>query len=256
MTYDITSAANDRIKWLVRLREREHRDAEGVFLVEGERLYARAIESGLSPRVTFTDGTTATSGATVTVKPAVLDRASYRKRSQRVIGVFPQLGTDLAELRLPDEPLLLIAENIEKPGNFGAMLRTASAAGVDAVITVGSGVDIHNPNTVRASTGALFTTPVAVSTWVELTPWLSGHGIRQVGASPAGDVSMWDADLTGALALAIGAEDEGLSPDALRRCDPVIAIPQTGTVVDSLNVSVAAAVLVFEARRQRSRHRR
>lgn len=253
MSADITSPANDRIKWLVRLRDRRHRDAEGVFVVEGERLYHRALSAGLVPTVTFVSPEIdlETAGETLTVDPVALDKASYRQHSQGIIGVFPQIDLTLDHLDIPDEPLVLIAEDIEKPGNLGAMLRTAGAAGANGLIAVGSGLDAHNPNVVRSSTGALFDMPLTVSDWDDVEPWLERKGIRVICASPHADHSVWDANLTGAVAFVVGAEDEGLSPRAETAADETIIIPQTTAAVDSLNVSVAAAILLFEARRQR-----
>lgn len=257
MSVDIASPTNERIKWLVRLRDRRHRDAEGVFVVEGERLYTRALEAGRVPRVTFVepDLSLETVGPAVTVAPAALDRASYRQRSQGVLAVFPQQDTGLTDLTPPGpDPLLVVAEGVEKPGNLGAMLRTAAAAGADALIAIGATVDLHNPNVLRASTGAVFSMPSAVTTWEELSPWLEKTGVRLVGAASSATNSMWDSDLTGAMALVLGAEDAGLSERALASLDEAVAIPQAPGAVDSLNVSVAAAILLFEARRQR-RHR-
>jgi RNA methyltransferase, TrmH family len=250
---DITSPTNERIKWLVRLRDRRHRDNEGVFVVEGEGPYRRALAAGLVPRVTFvSDLSLETAGETVTVDSGALDRASYRQRSQGVIAVFGQLETSLGSLEVPEVPLLLVAEDTEKPGNLGAMLRTVAAAGADALIAVGEHPDAHNPNLVRASTGALFSVPLAMSGWDELAPWLTDRGVRIVAASPDAGVSMWETDLTGGLALVVGPEDRGLSERATGASDRLVAIPQNAAAVDSLNVSVAAALLLFEARRQRS----
>lgn len=253
MTPDITSPANDRIKWLVRLRERRHRDAEDLFVVEGARLYERALGAGLVPVATFVTGDIDIDlvGEISTVEAAALDKASYRQRSEGLIAVFPRVPTSLASLVVGSSPLLLVTENVEKPGNLGAMLRTAGAAGVDALITVGHQVDAHNPNTVRASTGALFTVPLAVSDWEELGPWLAGRDIRVAVATPAVGPPLWDVDLTGSLALVVGAEHEGLSETALALADENVRIPQSDGAVDSLNVSVAAAILLFEALRQR-----
>ena len=253
MVPDIVSPSNDRIKWLLRLRDRRHRDSEGVFVVEGERLYRRALEAGLDPLITFVaaDNLLDTTGPTLTVRPDVLDKASYRQRSQGVVAVFHQIETGLAAVEVGDDPLILVAENIEKPGNLGAMLRTAGAAGADALIAVGEGVDAHNPNVVRASTGALFTLPLAVTDWDDFGPWLDRNGIRLVCASPDATDTVWETPLTGPLALAVGAEDKGLSERARATADVHVLIPQTMGGVDSLNVSVAAAILLFEARRQR-----
>lgn len=249
---DVTSAANDRIKWLIRLRDRKHRDAEGVFVVEGRRLYERALSVGLEPRATFSaDPDGGLAGEVVTTAPEVLDKASYRERSEGLIAVFDQFQTGLDRLEVSSTPLLLIVEGIEKPGNLGAMMRTAAAAGVDGVITVGGSVDVFNPNALRASTGAVFSVSLAVSSWDDVVPWLAERRIRPVGASPDAPAQMWDADLSGPLALVIGAEDRGLTDRAQTAVDELVVIPQVGSGVDSLNASVAAAVLLFEAVRQR-----
>lgn len=253
MSPDITSPTNERIKWLVRLRERRHRDDEGVFVVEGERLYRRALETGLRPRVSFVsvDANIDTLGETVTVAPSALDKASYRNRADDVVAVFPQLDTRLERVETSGNPLLLIAENVGKPGNLGAMLRTAAVAGADALIAVGGTPDPHNPNAVRASTGALFTTDLAVSPWDELEPWLEHRHVEVLCSTPAAAEPIWDVDLTGAVALVVGAEDAGVSERAMAVADRTVHIPQATGTVDSLNVSVAAGVLLFEARRQR-----
>jgi TrmH family RNA methyltransferase len=251
---DISSPANERIKWLVRLRNRRYRDDEGVFVVEGVGLYRKALAAGLVPEVTFvSDDSIESTGPTLLTEPEALDRASYRQKSQGLIAVFPQLDTGLHRLELAgDDPLILVAESIEKPGNLGAILRTVGAAGADALITVGEGPDAHNPNVVRASTGALFAVRLAVSDWDELQPWLDDRGIRAIATSPAATTSIWDADLTGPVALITGAEAEGLSPRAVDVAAETLLIPQSIDTVDSLNVSVAAAILLYEARRQRS----
>lgn len=194
-----------------------------------------------------------TEGDTLTVAPAALDKASYRKRADDVIAVFPQLDTGLENVTPPANPLILVAEDVGKPGNLGAMLRTAAAAGADAFIAVGGTPDPHNPNAVRASTGALFTTTLAVSAWDELEPWLKERDIAVLCSTPATAEPIWDVDLTGAVALVLGAEDAGVSERALSVAHRTVFIPQVGETVDSLNVSVAAGVLLFEARRQRVR---
>jgi TrmH family RNA methyltransferase len=252
VSYDITSPGNERIKSLVRLRDRSEREQTGLFTVEGDRLYSRAVQSGLTPITTFvSEDAFETVGEVIRVEPSVLDKASYRKRSQGIIGVFRQFETGLGHIELSANPLLLVVEGIAKPGNLGAMMRTAAAAGADAVVTVDGTVDPFNPNVVRSSTGALFTLPLAVSSWDETGLWLEDHGIGLVGASPDGEVSLWDADLTGPVAILVGAEDAGLSEQAAAIARELVVVPQTDRGVDSLNASVAAAVVLFEVVRQR-----
>jgi TrmH family RNA methyltransferase len=252
LTFDIVSTSNPRIQRLARLSQRRHRDREGVFLVEGRRLFQRAIAAGLSPIEVYGDGSVDL-GVTgmVWVKPNVLDGVSYRDRSQGLIAVFPQHFDDLASLDPRDPALLLVAESLEKPGNLGAMLRTADAVGADAVVSLAGGVDRFNPNVLRASTGACFSVPTIVSDIVTLSAWLTTHGIGLVAADPMGSTTLWDADLRGPLAVMVGAEDRGLSHEARSRASLIVTIPMEGAVVDSLNASVTMALLAYEAVRQR-----
>ncbi|HEU4318941.1 MAG TPA: RNA methyltransferase [Acidimicrobiia bacterium] len=253
MGFDITSPSNERIKWLVRLRERKHRDAEGVLVVEGERLYSRALAADLKPVVTFvSDSSAMASGEVVTVTPDVLDKASYRSRSEGLVGVFRQPATGLDTLSLGAQPLILILENIEKPGNLGAMCRTAAAARVDAVIAIGHGADPWNPNALRASTGAVFSVGLAVSDWDALEPWLTERGVTTVAASPEATTSLYDTDMGRPIAVVIGAEDQGLSERARSIASELVSIPQAHGTTDSLNASVAAGIVLFEVARQRT----
>jgi TrmH family RNA methyltransferase len=253
MPYDVTSPSNERIKRLIRLRDRRHRDAENVFVVEGRRLLGRSIEKGLEPLEVYVDGSIPDLDLpnAVTVDPTVLSRASYRQQSEGVIAVFSQYPLSLESLNTNATPLLLAAESLEKPGNLGAMLRTADACGADAFIAVGDTVDVFNPNVIRASTGAFFTVPVATATLSELKRWLADRPIRLIGASTTGEKTLWEADMTGAILLMVGAEDVGLSMAAREMSDSLISIPMSGAV-DSLNASVSLALLAFEATRQRS----
>lgn len=257
MPYDVTSPSNERIKRLIRLRDRRYRDAEDVFVVEGRRLVGRATESGLVPIEVYVDGSSSDLDLpnTFTVEPAVLSRASYRHRSEGVIAVFGQYPLSLDRMSTDGSPLLLAAEAVEKPGNLGAMLRTADACGADGFIAVGDTVDVFNPNVIRASTGALFTVPVAVVTLNDLKQWLTEYSIRLIAASPAGENTLWNTDMTGASILMVGSEDVGLSEAAKEMSSALTSIPMTGST-DSLNTSVSLALLAFEAVRQRTRHER
>lgn len=252
MTFDITSPANDRIKRLVRLSKRRHRSEELLFLVEGSRLVRRALDAGLTPTELYVDGTTPQFEhlRPTTVDPLVLDKVSYRSRSEGVIGVFEQMDASLDSIEVGPRPLVLVAEDIEKPGNLGAILRTADAVGADAMLVLGETPDFFNPNTVRASTGALFTVPIAAGTHAEIAHWLKAHDIDLVGAVPGVADRIWDLDLTRGTALMVGSEDRGLTSSAIAMCDRLACLPMLG-MVDSLNASVSVAVLAFEAVRQR-----
>lgn len=250
MTYDITSPSNDRIRRLVRLRERRHRDAEGVFVVEGSRLVERALAAGMEPIEVYTDRSLDLPGfeRAVTVDPTALDRASYRNRSEGLIAVFEQLDLSLNRLGSPGS-LVLAAEAIEKPGNLGAMLRTADAVGADAFVAVGSTIDPFNPNVLRASTGALFSVAIAVCELVEFLDWLDR--VELVAAVPGSPIPYWADDLTGDTALIVGSEDAGLSEEAVEAARRTVSIPMAG-ITDSLNASVSLALLAYEAVRQRA----
>ena len=180
-----------------------------------------------------------------------LDRASYRGRSQGVIGVFGQFDVTLDHIDTRADPLLLIAEAIEKPGNLGALLRTADAVGADALIAADPQTDPFSPNVVRASTGAIFSVPLAVAGLDDAVAWARNHQARIVAADPGAAVLLWEADLTGPIALLVGAEHAGLTESALAASDTTVSVPMHGST-DSLNVSVSMAVLAYEAMRQRS----
>ncbi len=253
---EITSAANPRIKRLVALRDRKERDRESVFLVEGSRDLDRAIARGYQPLEIYYDpdrfsGSPHRAGTEVSVSPDALDRASYRDRSQGVIGVFGQFDVSLDHIAPGPVPFFLIAEAIEKPGNLGALLRTADAVGAHALIAADLDTDPFSPNVVRASTGAIFSVPLAVASLDAVVAWVHGHGARIVAADPGAAETLWETDLTGPIALLVGAEHTGLTESALTAADTSLSLPMHGST-DSLNVSVSMAVLAYEALRQRS----
>ncbi len=252
----ITSPSNPRIKRLVGLRNREARDRESVFVVEGARDLGRALESGHRPTEVYYDNSLFSRSPfpapdEASVDALALDRASYRGHSQGIIAVFEQFDVNLDRLELGPAPLVLVLEAIEKPGNLGAMLRTADAVGVDAVIALGAGIDPFNPNVIRASTGTLFTVPLAVTDLETAAIWLEQRDVRIVAADPLASTTLWEADLSGPTALLIGSEHDGLTPSARSAAGLLVSIPMHGAA-DSLNASVSAAILAFEALRQRS----
>lgn len=261
----LSSPANPRLKALVRLRRRRIRDEEGVTLVEGYEELALAVECGARPRTLFhcaelmlrpveqaalVDRLRDQGVETIALSRTAFEKVAYREGPDGFIAVLPAVGGRLEDLDLPVEPLLLVCEGIEKPGNLGAMLRTAEAAGVDAVIAVDPVTDWGNPNVVRASKGTVYAVPVATTTLGELLPWLAAGGIRLVATTPDTSVTHTDADLTGAVAIAVGTEKYGLTGAALEAADVAVRIPMAGRV-NSLNAGVAAAVVVYEAVRQR-----
>lgn len=265
----ISSLQNPRVKAAVKLRDRRYRDREGRFLVEGFREVRRAVGASLPIETLFhcpdlylgenepalVARAAERSGAEpVEVTEPVFRKLSYRDRPDGLLAVAPVPRWDLASLaeRAPaDGPaLVLVAQAIEKPGNLGTMLRTADAAGVDAVLVCDRCTDVFNPNVVRASVGTLFTVPVAEGTSDEVRAWLAERGIRTVATTPDADRRHSDVDLTVPTALVVGSEQYGLDETWLAACDERVRIPMQGEA-DSLNAAVSAAVVLFEAVRQR-----
>jgi TrmH family RNA methyltransferase len=257
----ITSLQNPRIKHLVRLHaNRRLRLRDQLMLVEGRNEISLAIAAGHTPSTIVTLqgldvgqlGTTA--AETLTVTPSLFAKLSDRENPDGWLGVFPIPHVELSALELRAMPLLIVAEALEKPGNLGAILRTADAAGVDAVIVTDRGVDLYGPNVVRASRGTLFAVPTVVTSSEDALSFLRARGIRIVAATPRAKAEYSQQDLRGPLAVAIGTEDEGLTGTWLDEADLEVRIPMLGRV-NSLNVSVATALIVYEVLRQRGEQR-
>ncbi len=186
-----------------------------------------------------------------TVSPTVFEKMSYRENPDGWLGVFPIPRTSLEDLKLSESPLLIVAESVEKPGNLGAILRTADAARVDAVLVCDPRVDSYGPNVVRASRGTIFTVPVVETKSAQALVYLQQRGIRILAATPSAEVEYTRPDLRLPLAVAVGTEDEGLSEFWMNHADVKVKIPMLGKV-NSLNVSIATALIVYEAVRQRN----
>jgi TrmH family RNA methyltransferase len=183
------------------------------------------------------------------VSEAVLKKLSTRENPAGVVAVARMPNPSLADFKPPPNALLLVAVGLEKPGNLGALLRSADAAGAHAVLVAG-GVDVYSPQVIRNSTGVVFSQPTYVASEQKLLEWLEEHPIRLVATTPHADQTYWDADLRGPVAIVLGPEHTGLSPEWLHRADLEVRIPMQGEA-DSLNVSVTAALMLFEAVRQR-----
>ncbi len=265
----IDSPANPRIKAAIRLRERRERESSGLTLVDGGRESLRAMEAGavvesafVCPPLLATPEAKRVAeklrqsfgpfGAAIEyaeVSERAFERLAYGDRSDGVILVVRVPRTELSELQLAAEPLIVVTEDVEKPGNVGAIIRSADAVGADAVIAVG-GTDLFNPNVIRASVGTVFSMPVAAASAADAAAWLRGREIRAVASIVDAERLHVEADLRGPLAIVLGSEATGLS-DAWRTPDvEALRLPMAG-VADSLNVSIAAAVLLYEAWRQR-----
>jgi TrmH family RNA methyltransferase len=261
---EITSTGNPRVKWLAGLQRRRNRLAEGVTVVEGHDELALAIDAGVSlhalywcpalvessARAGLVDRAVAAGTEVVALGRVAYDKVSYRENPDGLLAVVPDPTQRLADIRLGDCPLLLVCEAVEKPGNLGAMLRTAEAAGADAVISAAQVTDWGNPNVVRASKGTLFAVPVASAGVDEVLGWLRGHRISVVVATPDAATLVTDVDLTRPTAIVVGAEHAGVSSALRDGADLTVRLPMMGRI-NSLNVSTAAAVTVYEALRQR-----
>ncbi|MFN2369994.1 MAG: TrmH family RNA methyltransferase [Candidatus Krumholzibacteriia bacterium] len=261
----ITSAANPRVKALVRLRGRRERREQGLVIVEEPLVIRRALDAGVpavevwacpQQMATATAALYADLAAagvpTVEVPPQVMDKVAYRDGSEGLLLVARNRETGLGDLDLPaGRPALVVAlENVEKPGNLGAVLRIADGAGAGAVLCTGVGADPGNPNCLRASRGAAFSVPAVEAPPAQAAAWLRERGLTILAATPDGGRPWDEVDLTGPVALVLGAEHEGLSPTWLAAADGRVAVPMAGTG-DSLNVAATAAVLLYEAVRQR-----
>ena len=258
----IESPANPRIKAALALRERRDRDRTGLTLVDGARESLRAVQAGIGIEAAFVCRSLLSSADSTQVLaeleggPPVteLSERAYRKlaygdRTDGVVLVVRTPSTRLEDLVLGTNPLIVVTEDVEKPGNLGAILRSADATGADAVIAAG-GTDLFNPNVVRASVGTVFTVPVAAASASVVASWLRDHGVRVVAARVDATAFHVDADLTRPVAIVLGSEAEGLS-EVWRGPDVEgVRLPMLGAA-DSLNVSAAGAVLLYEAWRQR-----
>ena len=273
----ITSAQNPRIKRVIKLNDRRARDEARSTIVEGVREVRLALGRGVVPVEAFIcpeliEGSEAEAAARhlVTigqsgmsevfyVSPAVFAKMAYREDSGGIIAVIAYRPLRLDQLNFRAAPFLVVVEEAEKPGNLGAVLRTADAAGVDAVIVPapsdargaakGRGTDLHNPNVIRASLGAYFTVPTVAAGIGEIIDWLRNRGITVVAATPDADALYTDCDMTGPIAVAVGSEARGLSEPWLA-AGRQVRIPMAGSV-DSLNLSASAALLMYEVVRQR-----
>lgn len=263
----ITSPANPRLKALAGLRRRRAREQEGRTLVEGYDELGLALDAGVVPRTlvycpelmgerALADDLVARVGALgaelVQVSRTAFEKAAYREGPDGFLAVVDTVDRRCAELSLPDDALVLVCQGVEKPGNLGAMLRTADAAGVDAVVAADPVTDWGNPNTVRASKGTVFSVPVASDPTAVVQAWLRAHGIPLVAATPDTQTEHTEVDYRGPVAIVVGTEQSGLTDDVLAAAEHRVRIPMVGRA-NSLNVATSAAIIVYEAVRQRRR---
>jgi RNA methyltransferase, TrmH family len=261
---DIASAANPRVKAAVRLRDRRERDRTGRTIVDGARETLRALDGAArvveayicEPLITSIDARTAVTRlrdaevSVLTTSESAFGKVAFGDRADGVVAVVEIPTTDIDRLHLPADPLVLVVEAVEKPGNLGAMLRTADGAGADALIAASPITDVYNPNVIRASLGTVFTVPIAMAPTTDVLAWLRRVPVRIVAARVDANALYTDIDLRGAVAIVVGNEAGGLGNTWSGSDVIAVRLPMLGTA-DSLNVSAAAAILLYEARRQR-----
>ena len=270
MRKQISSLQNDLVKKtsLLQSKSRERRK-QGLFVVEGVREITLAIESGLEfrylmiceeiaresdiLRLEHLNKNTIEKSPTewLSVSRKVYEHLAHRKTTEGVIGIASSQERSLESLKLGNNPLVLVAEASEKPGNIGALLRTTDAADLDVVIIANPRTDLYNPNIIRSSVGCLFTKTVITASTDEIISYLKKNKIAVLGAAlDDRSIPYYQADFKKATAIVLGTEDKGLSDKWLEQSDKLIKIPMAGKI-DSLNVSVSGAILIFEAKRQR-----
>jgi len=260
----ITSTQNPRIRQILRLDKSRERKEQNLFVIEGFKEINLALAHGYSLHALFhcpaVSGDRAAHKLLFQLPPEVevwevsrnvFARIAYRDQSDGVLALARPRHTELSSLRTSPNPFLIVLESVEKPGNLGAILRTADAASADAVLVCDPLTDIYNPNVVRSSIGCVFTRPVIPCTSQEACAWLRNKGVRILAAELTASTWYHQTDMTGPVAIVMGTEADGLTPFWLEQADGRIKIPMCGAI-DSLNVSVSTAIITFEAMRQRS----
>jgi len=260
----ITSRANPKVKAALSLRDRRDRERSGLFLIEGYREIHHALKGDVEIEQLFfcpdlflgsnEEALLEEAGKAaelISTSTYVFERLSYRDRSDGLLAVAKKMNRALEQIHVKKDPLIVIAEAIEKPGNLGTILRSADAAGVDLVIVANGCTDIYNPNVVRASVGTLFTIPVVEAKNEEALLFCQEKGLRLLAATPEAETVYTDAPMKDGVAVVVGTEQLGLSSFWKKACDLHVSIPMHG-VADSLNVATATTLVLFEAVRQRS----
>lgn len=259
----ITSFQNSKIKLIRRLRDRRHRERENRFVIDDTRDLERALAADYRidfvlycPALASDDDRSLVSrlneAAVFEVTADILERASYRQNPSAVTAVMhqqPSLNAEAATTISSDRVLVLV--ELEKPGNIGALLRTADAAGFTAVLLVDIALDIYNPNIIRSSTGACFLNNIYHLSRDEAVTFLKSHAYQIAAGHLKGTQALFDLDFSGPVAIVLGAEDRGLDDSWVEACDTLVKIPMVGQLSDSLNVSISGAIFMYEALRQR-----
>jgi TrmH family RNA methyltransferase len=264
----ISSRQNVRVKEAAKLRLRRQRSRQGRFLIDGARELTRALDLSTAARIEIHEAFVCDQFCTLSearlvverlehagievarVTPAVFEKLCFGRREDGVVAVASAQPVSLDDLQLPSCPLVGVLEGIEKPGNVGAILRSADGAGLDGVILVDERTDRYNPSTIRASLGTVFAPNICSATMVQTHQWIHSRKIPLVAACPDAEMLYTQVDYRAGAAIVLGSEAEGLSPEWQDKQVLTVKLPMQG-VADSLNVSATAAVLFYEARRQR-----
>ena len=260
----ITSAQNAKIKTLLELQEKSKaRRREGLFVVEGRRELLHCISAGYIPHTIFfckdiilekdlQELSDVADCTFIEIPKHLYEKVAYRGSTEGVIAELHYKENSLEDLKLTKNPLIVVLEAVEKPGNLGAVLRSADAAKADAVIVCDPLTDLYNPNLIRSSIGAIFTVPTVAASSEDTIKWLKSKGIKIYTAQLQDSEWYYDTDMTGGTAIVMGTEATGLTDAWRKAADAHIKIPMLGKL-DSLNVSVSAAILLFEAVKQRNK---
>ncbi len=259
MIETITSIQNPKIKFLVALQQKSsERRKSGLFVVEGQQELSHCLHAGYDIDTIFycsalvPDFQSPARVRCFDVSREVYEKVAYRGSTEGVMAEVHTKSVQLADLQLGDHPLIVVLERVEKPGNLGAVLRSADASGVDAVVICDPLTDLYNPNLIRSSVGAAFSVPCVACSSEACIRFLKAQGIRILTAQLQDSHLYYDTDMTCGTAIVMGTEHDGLTDLWRQVADAHIRIPMLGKI-DSLNVSVSAAILMFEAVRQRQR---
>ena len=260
----ISSLKNDRIKNIVKLRNRRERDKQQLMIIEGYRSLLRASNNDIevsefyycpdffigSNEDSLIELYRSRGTKIIEVSKHVFEKISYRDRPEGLLGLAPYFGKSLEELDLDDSPFLVVAQSIEKPGNLGTIIRSTDGTGADGLILCDRCTDLFNPNVITASTGICFALPVVETSTEECLKYLKENNISILSATPSADTLYTDVDMTGPVAVIVGAEQYGLTDEWLKESTINVKIPMKGQA-DSLNVATATTLLLYEVLRQR-----
>jgi len=263
MAEKIISLQNPKIKNIVKLQQKSsERKKQNLIVIEGFREINLAMNAGFNIQAVFvntdilneeqiSDKLNSNDIHYFEISQEVYEKIAYRDSTEGIVAIAEPKFYNLSDLQLKERPLIIVLESIEKPGNLGAILRTADAANVDAVLICDPLTDIYNPNVIRSSVGCVFTNQVVSTTSDDAIKWFKKNNIKTYAAALTARNSYHETDFTGAAAIVMGTEADGLTDKWLNEADQQVIIPMSG-YIDSLNVSTSTAILVFEAMRQRN----